>query len=50
MVNFEKPVRPVPFKFVQGKPAALRMNYAMTNVSGLGGQSVTIVTKTEGAK
>ncbi len=50
VVNFEKSARPVPFKFVHGKPAALKMNYAMTNVSGLGGQSVTIVTKAEGAK
>jgi 3-oxoacyl-[acyl-carrier-protein] synthase II len=50
VLNFEKSPRLTAFRFVQGGPLAKKIDYAMTNVSGLGGQSVTLVTKTEGAK
>jgi 3-oxoacyl-[acyl-carrier-protein] synthase II len=45
IVNFERPAKPAKFRFVQGKPASMRIAYAMTNASGLGGQAVSVVTR-----
>ncbi len=50
VLNFSKMGKSCDFQIVKDKPLQKKISYAMTNVSGFGGQAASIVTKNYGEK